>query len=91
VIVRRAGVEAGDNPPLPTLFKRAHECVAGEDGAAGDLGRSLAATAQRLAELRNSAGAGHGRAAAPQIGAREARLAAVAATGLGAYLLSAWN
>jgi hypothetical protein len=65
VIVGRAGVEVGDSPSLPTLFKRAHECVAGEEGAAGDLGRSLAATAQRLAELRNSAGAGHGRADAP--------------------------
>ncbi|HEY5053458.1 MAG TPA: abortive infection family protein [Solirubrobacterales bacterium] len=90
VITTRAGAEVGENPTLPTLFKAAHRCVAGEDGTAGDLGRSLVSTAQRLGELRNSAGAGHGHAAPPQLGVREARLAAAAASGLSAYLLSAW-
>lgn len=91
VIAERAGVDVGDKPQLPTLFKRAHECVAGEEEIAGALGKSLASTAQRLAELRNMAGAGHGHAAPPALGIRDARLAAAASTGLSGYLLSGWT
>jgi hypothetical protein len=91
LVVERADVDVGGNPSLPTLFKLAHRAIAGDDLATGDLGRSLASTAQRLAELRNAAGAGHGRASAPAVGIREARLAASASTGLSVYLLSAWT
>ncbi len=91
VVVGRAGIDIGGSPSLPTLFKSAHRSTAGDDLSAGDLGRSLASTAQRLAELRNAAGAGHGRASSPAVGIREARLAASASTGLSAYLLSAWR
>jgi len=91
VVVTRAGVDAGVNPALPTLFKVAHRSIAGEDRAAENLGRSLASTAQRLAELRNVAGAGHGHAEPPVVGLREARLAASASTGLSAYLLTGWT
>ncbi|HET8861633.1 MAG TPA: abortive infection family protein [Solirubrobacterales bacterium] len=91
VVIARGGMEVEEKAALPRLFKLAHGCVAGTDEVAGDLGRSLAATVQRVAELRNSAGAGHGHAAPPQVGTREARLAAVAASGLSAYLLSAWR
>ena len=76
---------------MPTLFKSAYRCSADEETVGADLGRSLASTAQRLAELRNSAGAGHGYAAPPQLGVREARLAASASTALSGYLLSAWS
>lgn len=90
VVIARAGVDAGRHPALPTLFKIAHRCLAGKEFPAEELGRSLASTAQRLAELRNTAGSGHGHASPPQLGIREARLAAAAATGLSAYILGAW-
>lgn len=93
VVIARVNAEAGDNPSLPTLFKLAHGCIAGEeeDRAAEALGRSLASAAQRLAELRNAVGAGHGHASPRAVGLREARLAASASTGLSAYLLTAWT
>jgi hypothetical protein len=71
-------------PSLPALFKEAHRATASEEdidvGTA--LGPSLAATVDRLAQLRNSAGTGHGRAAAPTLTGRQAQLAASAAIGV---------
>jgi hypothetical protein len=91
VVVARAGADIGVNPSLPTLFKVAYRCVAGEDRSTEKLGRSLASTAQGLAELRNAVGPGHDHAMLPEIGVREPRLAASASTGLSAYLLSGWR
>jgi hypothetical protein len=91
VVVARAGTDVGENPSLPTLFKIAYRCIAGEDRSTEKLGRTLTSTAQRLAELRNAVGAGHGHAVLPEIGVREARLAASSSTGLSGYLLSRWG
>lgn len=78
-------------PSLPTLCKAAHRATApDEDVDVGAmLGPSLAATVDKLAQLRNSAGSGHGRAEAPTLTARQARLAASAAIGVAGFLLSA--
>lgn len=79
------------HPSLPTLFKEAHRITASsQDIDVGSaLGPSLAATVDKLAQLRNSAGTGHGRASAPALTARQARLAASAAIGVAGFLLSA--
>lgn len=89
ISIERAGQSVAPNQSLPTLFK--HACSAGRvETSVGDgVGRSLTATVQRLAELRNTAGAGHGRASVPDRSAREARLAASAACGVAAFLFSA--
>ena len=42
----------------------------------------------RLAELRNAFGAGHGRAAQPDVSPAAARLAASAATGIALFMLA---
>jgi len=73
---------------LPSLFKLAAESTAQADVSAIDVGRGLAATVQRIAELRNAAGAGHGRASAPDVAHRDARLAATASTAVASYLLA---
>lgn len=68
VLLARAGQPASGASSLPTLFKEAHRAYALDaTEPASDLGRSLAATVQRLAELRNAAGAGHGHAAPPAL------------------------
>jgi hypothetical protein len=86
ICIERAGQSVSANYSLPTLFKQACGAV-GDDASVGDdLGRSLTATVQRLAELRNAAGAGHGRASVPDRSAREAYLAASAACGVVAFL-----
>jgi Abortive infection C-terminus len=51
---------------------------------ADDLGRSLTAAVQRLSELRNATGSGHGRATQPDVGKGIGRLAA---TGITLFLL----
>ena len=79
VMVDRAGEKPASS--LPALFKQALD-IGGRDDAAGDVGRSLAGTVQRLAELRNAAGSGHGRAEQPTVTARDARLAGTAACGI---------
>jgi hypothetical protein len=68
------------------VFKQALG-VAGRDDAAGNVGRSLAATVQRLAELRNAVGSGHGRAEQPTVTGRDARLAATAACGIALFVI----
>lgn len=74
-------------PKLPSLFSQGLEAVDAGVSVGDDLGLSLTAVVRRLAEARNSAGAGHGRAAVPERSSREALLAASAATGVAAFLL----
>jgi Abortive infection C-terminus len=71
---------------LSGLFKRAR-AAAGADAAEADLGHRLAAVVDQLAQVRNVAGAGHGRADQREVSAREARLAATAACGVALFLL----
>jgi hypothetical protein len=71
---------------LPKLFKQARE-AAGSEASGEEVANSLAATVQRLAELRNAVGAGHGHAVVPDVGEREARLAASAASAVAVFVL----
>lgn len=89
VSIERAGLSASGSQSLPALFKQACSATGDERSVGEDLGRSLATTVQRLAELRNAAGAGHGRASVPERSAREAHLAASAACGVVAFLFGA--
>jgi hypothetical protein len=86
ISLEQVGVPITASQSLPTLFKQA--CDATNDGGSvgEDLGRSLTSTVQRLAELRNAAGAGHGRASVPTRSARDAYLATSAACGVVAFL-----
>jgi len=85
VVLAANGQLIGTRDSLPAMFSEARRVVGlGE----GDLGRSLAATVDRLGRLRNAAGSGHGHAEAPTIGMAEARLAASSANGLVSYLLA---
>lgn len=84
VMVDRAGAKPASS--LPALFKQALD-VAGRNDAATNVGKSLAATVQRLAELRNAVGSGHGRAEQPTVTAGDARLAANAACGIALFVL----
>jgi Abortive infection C-terminus len=87
LVLQRAGEKVPGRPDLPALYKLA--AVTRQDPEpASDLGRSLAVTVQRLAELRNDVGAGHGHATQPRVGSRDARLAATAGCGLALFLLS---
>lgn len=86
VTIVHAGSQVSTNPNLPTLFKDAMR-AAGIEGSYGEVGRSLAATVQRLSELRNTVGAGHGQASLPEVGGRAARLAAGAACAVALFLL----
>jgi hypothetical protein len=86
--IERASGSVPRSASLPILFKQAHRTVAAPDQPTSDLGRSLAATVQRLAELRNVAGAGHGHASAPTVAAGDALMAASAARGIAIFLLS---
>ncbi len=62
-------VPASDS--LPGLFKKAR-AAAGADAAEADLGHRLAAVVDQLAQVRNVAGAGHGRADQHEVSARGA-------------------
>jgi hypothetical protein len=55
VVLSHAGSPVPAGASLPTLFKQA-AAVAGTPASGDDLGRSLASTVQRLAELRNAVG-----------------------------------
>ena len=85
--IERGGGTVPGGVGLPAVFKEALR-VGGRNDAGGDLGRSLAAAVQRLAELRNAVGSGYGRASQPAVGAREARLAASAACALALFILT---
>jgi hypothetical protein len=86
VAIEHAGGTAPSGDSLPSLFKEAL-ALSGVAPAYGEVGRSLAATVHRLSELRNAIGAGHGRAAQPDVDGRAARLAASAATGIAMFVL----
>lgn len=86
IAIEAAGGTVPTAASLPALFKEALRASAVED-ADGEIGRSLTATVQRLAELRNAVGSGHGRASQPGVSARAGRLAASAAVGITAFLL----
>jgi len=87
VAIERAGGTSPRGAKLPRLFKHTLDVTAIET-AEGDVGRSLAATVQRLAELRNAVGSGHGRAAQPDVDGRRARLSATAACGIALFVLA---
>lgn len=85
--IEHAGGAAPRSTDLQTLFKQTLYAT-GIEKVEGDVGRSLAATVQRLAELRNAAGSGHGRASQPEVTARRARLATTAACGIAVFVLA---
>ena len=87
VVIERTGKDAPNGASLPTLFKQA-QASNGVDALGSSLGNSLASTVQRLAELRNTAGTGHGRASSPDVSARDARIAASAGAAVADFLLS---
>jgi hypothetical protein len=89
ITIERAGETSSAHASLVALFKDAHRYVAATDAADTALGRSMSATVQRVAELRNAVGAGHGHAELRLIGMREALLTASAASAIAAYLLNA--
>ncbi len=86
VTIEHSGQQALVRDSLPTLFKLAASAK-GMDSLESGVGTRLAAVAAQLAELRNTAGAGHGRAVQPELSERGARLAATAAAGIAVYLL----
>lgn len=89
VVLAHAGATPSSGSSLLALFKQAHAAVASPSaGPNSALGRSLAATVQRLAELRNRAGAGHGRDAPADLDPAHARLAATAAGTVADFILS---
>ena len=87
VVIERAGQSASNGASLPTLYKQAH-AAQGVDASGGSLGTSLTSTVQRLAELRNAVGTGHGRASSSDVPARDARIAASAGLAIAEFLLS---
>jgi hypothetical protein len=87
VVLARAGQSVGRSESVQTLFQRAREASGPAARADTDLARSLVTTVQRVAELRNTAGAGHGHAEAPSIPPRDARMAAAAAVAVSRHLL----
>jgi hypothetical protein len=88
LLLQRVGSPPPVRADLPALYKLA-AAARGEPDPASDLGRSLAVMVQRLAELRNDVGAGHGHATQPRVSSRDARLAATAGCGLALFLLAA--
>jgi hypothetical protein len=87
VAIERAGQPAPGGQSPPTLFKLAAGAK-GADKMEGDVGLRLSAVVGQLAELRNVAGAGHGRADQPELSEHGARLTATAAAGIALYLLN---
>ncbi len=87
ITIERAGQTPSSGASLPTLFKQAHAAT-GADAPGSPLGNSLASTVQRLAELRNTVGTGHGRASSSDVPARDARIAASAAVAVSEFLLN---
>jgi hypothetical protein len=85
VAIERTGGQVPSGASLTALFKQA--AAGGVDNGESDVGLRLSAVVHQLGELRNIAGAGHGRAAQPDISERGARLAATAACGIALFLL----
>jgi hypothetical protein len=101
VILDSEGVEHRPGDDLLGLYKKvaAHlnlnaeavpENAKGSKAAQSAL-RSLSATVQNLAEMRNALGTGHGRGARSQALARHARLAVTTAEALCRFLLDTWH
>lgn len=86
VAIERAGQFVPSGASLTVLFKQA-AAASDADSSESDVGRRLSAVVHQLGELRNVAGAGHGRAAQPDISERAARLAATAACGISLFVL----
>lgn len=85
ITIELAGSTPTPRADLPALAKEAQR--ARGDDEATPLSRSVIATIQRLAELRNDIGAGHGHSELPEVAHRAAKLAAGSACAVAAYLL----
>lgn len=100
-ILDSRGVAYPVRDDLPGLFKAVSRSldfrsdVVGGDAEASEavvaLLRGLAATVQSLAELRNSAGTGHGRSTEAAVEKHHARLALNAAVAVTEFLFSVWD
>lgn len=88
IVIERSNQSTSRNQSLPALFKQAISVEGRTPSVADEVGVSMTAVVQRLAELRNAAGSGHGRASVPDRSAREALFAASAACGIAAFLLA---
>jgi hypothetical protein len=87
--LEHAGTEIPARASLPGLFKLAQSALAGDaKTASNDLARSVTAAVQRLAELRNAAGTGHGRALVTDVAERDARLAASCGVAISEFVLT---
>jgi hypothetical protein len=84
VSLQRAGEDATRAEKLPALFKLAAASLPGE---AHEIGRSVVGAVQRLAELRNASGAGHGHAELADVPAAYARLAGTVAVAVADFVL----
>ncbi|MGN6373575.1 MAG: abortive infection family protein [Solirubrobacteraceae bacterium] len=87
VVIERAGESSSKSASLPTLYKQA-QATYRVDAPAVPVTKGLVSTVQRLAELRNAVGAGHGRASSPEVEARDGRIAASAGVAVAEFLLS---
>jgi hypothetical protein len=100
VILDDYGIEYGRKDDLLDLYKAAAaallnaesvpDSAKGSQAAQGAL-RALVTTVQRLAELRNELGIGHGRSRASQALRRHARLAFNTASSVAEFLLDTWH
>jgi hypothetical protein len=86
VAIEHAGGTVPGGATLPTLFKDAVR-PGGGDAERSEVGRSVAATVQRLTEQRNRQGAGHGRSNQPEVSPHEAFLASTAAFSIALFAL----
>jgi hypothetical protein len=86
VTIELSGAIPTPKADLIALAKQAQRARA--DDEASPLSRSVAATVQRLAELRNDMGAGHGHSELPEVPHRAGKLAASSACGVAAYFLT---
>jgi hypothetical protein len=87
VVIEEAGGAFDRGAGILTLVKAAIRHLDRQDGS--NLARSLATTVQRIAELRNDAGAGHGHASVGPATSQTARLAGSAACAIATFLLTA--
>jgi hypothetical protein len=87
VTIEFAGSTPTPRADMLALAKEAQRARGNDESS--PLSRSVVATVQRLAELRNDLGAGHGHSELPGVANRAARLAAGSACAMAAYLLGA--
>jgi hypothetical protein len=86
VALELAGQPVPNADSLPAVFKLALDAT-GATLIGSPLGRSLTATVQRLAELRNTTGSRHGRSTQPDVDRATGRLAAGTASGIAIFLV----